>query len=270
MMRTGISIILVFVFCVSVTFARRIHEINLRATYDPSSTAGLNQAPTGTVSGYGTVIFSVENTNQFVYVETTIIVPPKQAHKGTLFLWPGLQPGGANFYPIDNGVLQPVLTWGPSCAPGTQPAAYSTWWISAQYVNTYGKLPGYTDCNGGRIMSVNPGDQLCIKFQLRGTDWTQTVTNRATNMAVTFSINMRGQAQNNLYFIIEQYSSTFVDDVVYLNSSWQFAKPSNNGCNLSSRGMKDFVSTPRLSADKLSCSVAKIIQRAQENPRPSF
>ncbi|CAF1210031.1 unnamed protein product [Rotaria sp. Silwood1] len=142
MMRTGITIILIFVFCVSVTFTRRIHDINLRAAYDPSSTAGLTQASTGTVSGYGEVLFSVEKTNQVVYVETTMIVPPKQASKGTLFLWPGLQPGGANFDPIDNGVLQPVLTWGTSCAPGTQPAAYSTWWISAQYVNTYGKLPG--------------------------------------------------------------------------------------------------------------------------------
>ncbi|CAF4919415.1 unnamed protein product [Rotaria sp. Silwood1] len=259
-----------FVFCVSVVFARRTNGINLSTTHDPSSTAGLTQAPTGTVSGYGAVAFSVENTNQIVYVETTMIVPPKQAHQGTLFLWPGLQPGGANFKPIDNGVLQPVLTWGTSCAPGTQPPAYSTWWISAQYVNTYGHSPGYRGCYGGQIMTVNPGDKLCIRFQLKGTNWTQTVTNHATNRAVTFSIDMRGQAQNNLYFIIEQYDSTFVDDIVYLNSIWKFAKPSNNGCNLSSRGIKDFVSTPKLSADKLSCSVTKIIQRTRENPRPSF
>ncbi|CAF1250525.1 unnamed protein product [Rotaria sordida] len=166
MMRTVINIILIFVFCVSVTFARRIHKINLRATNDPSCTAGLTQAPTGTVSGYGIVSFSVENTNQIVYMETAMIVPPKQAHQGTLFLWPGLQPNGANFDPINNGVLQPVLTWGTSCAPGTQPAAYSTWWISAQYVNTYGKFPGYTGCKGGQIMtSKTNSNRSCIEIR---------------------------------------------------------------------------------------------------------
>ncbi|CAF1033906.1 unnamed protein product [Didymodactylos carnosus] len=242
----------------------------LKDATNPSSVAGLTQAREGTVDGYGSVRFLVEKTNQVIYVETTLIVPPMQAHKGTLFVWPGLQPGGANFKPIDNGVLQPVLTWGPSCAPGIQPPNYSSWWVSAQYVNTVGSFKGYTGCKGGRVMTVNPGDQLFMQFKLNGTIWTQTVTNLRTNRAVKFSIGLLGQAQNYVYFIIEQYASTFVDDAVYLNSKWKFAQPSNQGCTLAFRGIKDFVSTPQLSTDRLSCSVVKIIQRAKENPQSSF
>jgi hypothetical protein len=264
-MRAVISIILVFVFVVSITFARRINGIHSRATHNRPRTAGVSQASSVTVSGYGGIGFYVEDTNEVVYMETTLIVPPEQAHQGTIFLWPGLQPGGAHFYPINNGVLQPVLTWGPSCAPGNQPAAYSTWWISAQYVNTYGNLTGYTGCLGGNIMAVNPGNQLRMQFKLKGTVWTQIVTNLATNKAVTFSINMLGQAQNDVYFFIELYSATIVNDVEYLNSFWQFDKPSNYGCTLSFRGINDFVSTPQPSADNRSCSVAQIIQRAKQN-----
>ncbi|CAF1624301.1 unnamed protein product [Didymodactylos carnosus] len=119
-------------------------------------------------------------------------------------------------------------------------------------------------------MIVNLGDQLFMQLQLRGTIWTQTITNLRTNWAVNFSIDLLGQSQNYLYFRIEQYGSTFVDDAVYLNSKWKFARPSNQGCTLAFRGIKDFVSTPQLSADGLSCSVVKIIQRAKENPRPGF
>jgi hypothetical protein len=205
----------------------------------------------------------VEATNQLVYMETTLIVPPEQAHKGVIFLWPGLQPGGANFNPIGTGVLQPVLTWGSSCAPGNQPAPYSTWWISAQYVNSYGNLTGHRGCFGGPIMDVNPGNQLRLQFELNGTVWTQIVTNLATNKAVMFSIDMLGQAQNYVYFFIELYSAIMAGGVEYLNSFWQFENPSNSGCTLSSSAPQDSVSTPQPSADKRSCSVAKIIQYVQ-------
>ena len=74
---------------------------------------------------------------------------------------------------------------------------------------------------------------------------------------------MLGQAQNDVYFFIELYSGILVNGVEYLNSFWQFDKPSNSGCTLSFRGIKDTVSTPQPSADKRSCSVAKIIQHAK-------
>jgi hypothetical protein len=151
------------------------------------------EAPGGRISGYGTVSFTANAKSQIVRLQTTLTVPAEPPASGTLFLWPGLQPNGANYDPIDNGVLQPVLTWGDSCAPGTQPRAYSTWWISAQYVNTIGNDPGYMGCYGGSVMSVKVGDQLNIDMQLAGTVWNQTVTDAQTNQSVSFSFDMMGQ-----------------------------------------------------------------------------
>lgn len=109
--------------------------------------------------------YSAKYPNEFIAVRTSITVPEKPPKVGTVFLWPGLDPGPSpRFLPIDNGVLQPVLTWGTSCAPGLQPPAYTSWWISAQYVNTFGHEPGYTDCHGGPNMRVSPGDVLDLSL----------------------------------------------------------------------------------------------------------
>ena len=111
------------------------------------------------VNGYGDVEFDISTQTQIVGLHTTLTVPAKPPASGTLFLWPGLQPlpGGKNYDPIGNGVLQPVLTWGGTCAP-TAPNSYASWWISAQYVNTYGTDQGYTGCHGGQGMDVAVGD----------------------------------------------------------------------------------------------------------------
>ncbi len=78
-----------------------------------SGAGGLGpEAPGGRVSGFGTVLISASSTNQITRLQTEMVVPPEPPASGTLFLWPGLQPGGANFDPINNGVLQPVLTLG--------------------------------------------------------------------------------------------------------------------------------------------------------------
>ena len=57
-----------------------------------------------------------------VRLQTKLTVPTKPPPTGTVFLWPGVQPlrGGPNFAPVNNGVLQPVLTWGSSCAPAAR------------------------------------------------------------------------------------------------------------------------------------------------------
>jgi hypothetical protein len=192
-----------------------------------------------------------------------MVVPPEPAPSGTLFLWPGLDPDGANFKPIDNGVLQPVLTWGSSCAPGTQPRAYSTWWISAQYVNTFGNVSGYTGCSGGSVMSVNVCDTLDMDIQLSGTVWNQTVTDVETNRTVTYSIDMKNQAQNLAYFVIEEYSSAPVSEVIFTDTTITFASADPADCKLNTRGQSDYVSTPVASSDGLTCSISQIILRAQ-------
>jgi hypothetical protein len=221
------------------------------------------EAPGGRITGYGTVSFMANSKNQIVRLQTTLTVPAEPPASGTLFLWPGLQPNGANFLPIDNGVLQPVLTWGPSCAPGTQPRAYSTWWISGQYVNTNGSDPGYIGCYGGTVMSVKVGDQLNIDMQLAGTIWKQTVTDAETGKSVTFSFDMMGQAQNIAYFVIEEYSSAPVSEVIFTNTTITYGAADSADCKLAMRGQTDYVSVPVSSSNGLDCTVQEIILRAQ-------
>ncbi|KAJ3396401.1 hypothetical protein HDV05_003180, partial [Chytridiales sp. JEL 0842] len=124
--------------------------------------------------------------NQVISFTSTLIVPevpikPARGQSATHFLWPGLQPGRAadavSYFPIDNGVLQPVLTFGPTCAPNQPPRSepYRGWTVSGQYVNTFGSYPGYTGCLGGEFMDVSPGDRLLMDiFLIPGTTtWKQ-------------------------------------------------------------------------------------------------
>ncbi|MFL5303591.1 MAG: hypothetical protein ACJ8F1_00185 [Polyangia bacterium] len=216
----------------------------------------------GRINGYGTVLISANQKNQITRLQTTLAVPPEPPASGTLFLWPGLQPNGANFDPINNGVLQPVLTWGSSCAPGKQPRAYSTWWISGQYVNTFGNDKGYTGCQGGPVMSVAVGDTLNIDMALAGTVWAQTITDVQTGQSVTYSIDMMNQAQNLAYFVIEEYSAAPISPVVFTNTTVTFGSPDAADCKLGMRGQNDYVSVPVASADGLSCAIQEIILRA--------
>jgi hypothetical protein len=192
-----------------------------------------------------------------------MVVPLEPPATGTLFLWPGLQPDGANFNPINNGVLQPVLTWGPSCSPGKQPRAYSTWWISGQYVNTNGSESGYTGCQGGTIMSVDVGDVLNIDMALAGTIWTQVVMDVQTGQSVSYSIDMKNQAQNLAYFVIEEYSSAPVSDVVFTDITITFGASDPADCKLAMRGQNDYVSVPVPSSDGKTCAIEQITLRAQ-------
>ena len=217
----------------------------------------------GWVTGYGTVLISSSSKNQIVRLLTTLVVPAEPPPSGTLFLWPGLQPDGTNYDPIDNGVLQPVLTWGPSCAPGKQPRAYSTWWISGQYVNTNGSDPGYTGCQGGPAMSVEVGDTLNIDMALAGTVWTQTVTDAQTGQSVSYSIDMMNQSQNLAYFVIEEYSSAPVSEVIFTDNTIMFGSADGADCKLTMRGQNDYVSVPIPSSDGRSCAIQEIILRAQ-------
>jgi hypothetical protein len=221
------------------------------------------EAPGGQITGYGTVAFISNSKVAMVRLQTTLTVPAEPPASGTLFLWPGLQPNGVDYDPIGNGVLQPVLTWGNSCAPGTQPRGYSTWWISAQYVNTDGSDSGYMGCYGGAVMSVKVGDELNIDMQLAGTVWTQTVTDEQSGQSVNFSFDMMGQAQNIAYFVIEEYSSAPVSEVIFTSTTLTFASADAGDCKLFMRGQDDFVSIPAASSDGLRCSIQEIILRAQ-------
>lgn len=231
-------------------------------TYADSTTAK------ATIGDYGWVRLGVA-ANPIVEFDTTMIVPETPAASGTLFLWPGLQPlgGGANFAILDNGVLQPVLTWGPTCAPNSPAQSYKSWWISGQYVNTNitsssANYSQYHDCHGGPGMNVAIGDSLDMRLVLSGTDWTQTVTNRRNGQSVSYTLDMLGQAQASAEFVIEEYNSKPVSDVVFTSSVITFAASAKSACQPAQRGPNDYFSAPRASADGLRCCIGKVILRA--------
>jgi len=223
-----------------------------------------------TINGYGWVLLTIGGSNKVVAFDTTMIVPDTPPASGTLFLWPGLQPleGGANFAVLNNGVLQPVLTWGPTCAPNSPAQSYKSWWISGQYVNTNitsssSNYAAYNGCHGGPGMNVAVNDTLDMHFALSGTDWVQTVTNRRNSQSVTYSIDMLGQAQGMAEFVIEEYSSKPTSDVIFTSSVITFASAAKSACQPSQRGTNDYFSAPRASADGLRCCIDKVILRAE-------
>jgi hypothetical protein len=233
----------------------------------------LTCAPAGTnsvvltVSGPTTVIpngndkflqaaFNIGAPNQNMGLQTSLTVPPLPPiptnSAATLFIWLGLEPAtdSANFMPINTGVLQPVLTWGLSCAPPTvaQPARFSSWWISAQYVNTIGNDPGYMGCFSGDLIQVNPGDVLLINMSLDVPSgiWTETVADANTNQSVAFSINTQGQGQNWSFFDIEEYfDATIATPVVFSNTTITFESPDTTGsCSVIQGQNNAFTMTP--------------------------
>jgi hypothetical protein len=226
--------------------------------------------PQAQVQEYGTVGLFASSQNQVTRVQTTLAVPPEPPPTGTLFLWPGLQPltSGANFAVLNNGVLQPVLTWGPTCAPAAPANAYASWWISAQYVNTNitkssPNYAAYSGCHGGQGMAVGVGDELSISMVLSGTSWVQTVHDPSSGHDATFTIDMLGQAQNWAEFVIEEYSSAPVSEVVFTGTEVTFAESEPAACRPSYRGPDDYFSAPRSSQDGKTCCISRIILRAQ-------
>jgi hypothetical protein len=176
-----------------------------------------------------------------------------------------LQPGGQNYQPIDNGVLEPVLTWGPSC--GNSPAVGAAdWWIAGQYVNTYGNYPGYTGCHGGDSMTVQVGDPLSIRMSLQGTVWQQSIENLRDGTRVGFDLDMLGQAQNDAHFWLNPASAEPVEDAIFSSTMLTFASPEPGACQPTQRGNRDFFSNPRASADGTQCSIDRIVLRAEGVP----
>lgn len=218
------------------------------------------------VTGYGFVELDVTPDNRIVGLQTTLLVPAHPPESGTLFLWPGLQPqtGGAGYDPIGNGVLQPVLAWGDSCAPGIEPTTYATWWISGQYFDDEGTDPGHKGCYGGPIMPAPVDEPLRLTMTLSGTVWHQTVVGPGGHVA--FDEDLAGQSQNRAEFVIEGYSAAPVADVIFTDTTITFASPDTEDCAVARRGQNDFVSTPVPSSDGMSCFIGEIVLRARGVP----
>jgi hypothetical protein len=212
--------------------------------------------------------------NEIVRLTTTLVVPELPATRvGTVFLWPGLQPmpDSANFLPIDNGVLQSVLSVGPSCAPPADTDRYPRpdgWWISAQYVNTRGHLVGFRGCFGGPIIGGQPQDRLLINMSLAGAIWTQTVLNLHSHESVAFGVDLRGQGQAYARFNIEVYDGGRAPDVTFQDTSIGFARPDPHNCDLREQGPDDVVTARMLADDSLSCAIERITLKGPGVLRP--
>lgn len=201
--------------------------------------------------------------NEIVRLTTTMVVPRlPQTEGGTVFLWPGLQPapGYTNFEPIGNGVLQSVLSWGPSCAPDKNSQRPDGWWISSQYVHDEKNagIVGFIGCFGGPLIGALPQDKLLIDMSLVGSIWTQTVLNLRSHETTAFGVDLRRQAQAFAIFNIEVYDGARSPDVQFLETTVRFKNPDPQNCSLQEQGIGDRVSAPVLAGDMLSCSIAVI------------
>ena len=224
-------------------------------------------APLTVSREYAAVKYQAAVPNQILSLKTTMLVPKTPSSRQTLFIWPGLQSkmGAADPARIGNGVLQPVLTWGGSCAPSAPRDVYGGWWISGMYVNVTTGAAGPTGCAGGDFLSTEVGDLLEIDMSVNGTAWTQTMTDLRTMESVDFTIDLEGQVQNNAMWIIEVPSGETIkpsEDVVFTQSVLTFSSPVTS-CQPSQAGKTDYFSAPVLSPDGLHCCYDKIILRAQ-------
>jgi hypothetical protein len=217
---------------------------------------------------YGAVKYLSQPRNQIVSLQTTMKVPAKPSSKQTLFIWPGLQcQGAADPARIGNGILQPVLTWGSSCAPKAPSDVYANWWMSAMYVNVSSSAAGPSGCAGGDYMDTEVGDLLQIDMSVKGTSWTQTITDLRTMKTVDFTIDLEGQLQNWATWAVEVPSGESikpVEDTEFTQNVLTFTSPVAS-CQPSQAGDADYYSAPVLSPDGLHCCFDEIILRAKRN-----
>jgi len=224
-------------------------------------------APLTVSREYAGVKYLTPAPNQILSLKTTMKVPKTPSSRQTLFIWPGLQSKGGSADParIGNGVLQPVLTWGSSCAPRRPGDPYAAWWISGMYVNVTTDAAGPSGCAGGDFLSTELGDLIAMDMSVKGTDWTQTMTDLRTMKTVDFTIDLEGQVQNNAMWIVEVPSGLTVrpaEDVVFTQSVLTFSSPVTT-CQPNQAGKTDYFSAPVLSRDGLHCCYDEIILRAQ-------
>jgi hypothetical protein len=213
------------------------------------------------------VKYLAKTPNKVTSFKTTLVVPKTPTARQTLFIWPGLQSrdGAADPARIGNGVLQPVLTWGGSCAPKRPSDPYAAWWIAGMYVNVTTGAAGPTGCAGGDYVTGALGDWLEIDMFEKDAKWVQTIKNVAMNKTVEFTIDLKGQVQNAAMWLIEVPSGSTVrpaEDTLWMQNVLTFAQPVTS-CQPNQKGAADWFSAPTLSTDGLHCCWDKMILKAK-------
>jgi hypothetical protein len=217
---------------------------------------------------FSVMMYLLPAPNKISRFQTILPVPKVPVQRSTLFIWPGLQhSGGSDPARIGNGVLQPVLTWGPSCNPKAPNKGndYMGWWISAMYVNISTGAAGPGGCAGGDAMDVGIGDRLYIDIAVKGTAWTQTVLNLANMKKVDFTMDLKGQDQNWAIWDIETAGSSKPSEDTYFEKSvLTFTSPVTS-CQFTTASEVDYFSAPVLSPDGLNCCYDKMIMKVKRN-----
>lgn len=208
---------------------------------------------------YSGVKMLIRSPNAVLSFKTTLQVPKPPTQRQTLFIWPGLQSrdGAADPGRVGNGVLQPVLTWGGSCAPKAPSDPYAGWWIAGMYVKT--------GCQGGDYLTTNLGDLLEIDMFLKDEKWVTTIRNVMQDKTVDFTVDLKGQVQNEVMWLTEVPDGSSirpVDDVIWTQNVLTFKEPEET-CQPNRIGSNDYFSAPTLSPDGLHCCWDKIIMRAE-------
>jgi len=198
---------------------------------------------------YGTV-----DSNQIVAAQGTLVVPAEPPPSGTVYLGMWLGPSRANVGTVGPGNFEATLIWGPSCAPGAQPANHGSWWISGLYVNE-NNTP---HCQGGNTMQVAVGDVISIAMVLNGTVWNETITDTTSGNAVTYSIDLHGQPQNFLYLPMQGASQVPVSWVNWSNVSFTLASPEPDACFAYAQPGSDIVAASIMSSDQMHCMVPNV------------
>lgn len=228
----------------------------------PAQPAGNVSA--GIVNGAGLIEYDTGTPNVFVGLRTTLTVPATPEPTGHVYVWPGLQPApyGTKFQPIGNGALMSALTWGAVCTADT-PADFSSWWIAPLYTNPSSSDPEYSGCKVGDVTLVAPKQLVDVDIHLEGETWVQRVVNRHTLESSDLSLDLQGQEQGRAFFAIApQTSNKPTEDIVFTNTVLYMERPEPEACEPVRRGVNDFASRPRVSADGTRCCIDRIVLRA--------
>ncbi|KAI4523725.1 hypothetical protein K525DRAFT_195692 [Schizophyllum commune Loenen D] len=209
-------------------------------------------------------------------------IPPNDLDGQTLFVWPGIQPGnalqedGGDPAAVGNGVLQPVLTYGPSCVPGDHPE--DQWYISGVYVGGGGN-PDFDGCFGGDVMQVAPEDLVACTMELKqgtASTWDQTCINLSNNnQTVTYELDLAGQLQSSGELMVENPTDQS-------NADWNFPcffyntvvitdKPMDASICVLPESDKAYKSkNSALSEDGLTCTLGGIAIFNPDKPAPEI
>ena len=127
-------------------------------------------------------------------------------------------------------------------------------------------LAGGCDADG----ASSDGAQTARRRRRHTPKSVQTIKNVPMNKTVDFTIDLKGQVQNEAMWLIEVPSGSSVrpaEDTVWRQNVLTFSQPVTS-CQPRSRGSADYFSAPTLSTDGLHCCWDKIILKANRSATP--